>query len=146
MSQTNTEQTLSLTVELPASAFQLLTHIAELLQESPEVLAAQSIVGNLPPSVENAPAEIQAELLAMQKLPVETLLEIAQSQVSPSQQARYLALQEKQEAVSLTPAERQELRDLRQGADQLMLRKAYAWAILRWRGQHIPPLDELPLE
>ena len=72
-----------LTVELPEPVFQLLVHMAALTEQSPEQLAAQSISGNLPPSVENTPPEIQAELLAMQKLPVDELLQIASSQVSP---------------------------------------------------------------
>jgi hypothetical protein len=35
---------------------------------------------------------------------------------------------------------------LRLEADRLMLRKAYAWAVLRWRGQFIPALNELPFD
>jgi len=55
--------TQKLTVELPEPVFQLLVHMAALTEQSPEQLAAQSIAGNLPPSVENTPPEIQAELL-----------------------------------------------------------------------------------
>jgi hypothetical protein len=43
----------------------------------------------------------------------------------------------------LTPEEQQELMLLRQAADQLMLQKAYAWAVLRWRGYRVPVLKEL---
>jgi len=135
-----------LTVELSEPIFRWLVHIAELTQHSPEQLAAQSIAGNLPPSIENAPLEVQAELLAMQKLPVDELLKIAHSQVPPSQQERHLALLEKNRAASITSDERRELNDLRLAADRLMLRKAYAWAILRWRGHPVPALNELPLE
>ena len=135
-----------LTIELPEPVFQLLVHMAALTEQSPEQLAAQSISGNLPPSVENTPPEIQAELLAMHKLPVDELLQIASSQVSPHQQERHLALLEKNQAASITPEERQELSALRVAADRLMVRKAYAWAILRWRGHPIPALHELPVE
>ncbi len=45
----------------------------------------------------------------------------------------------------MAPEERQELRKLGIAADQVMLKKAYAWALLRWRGYRIPTLDELPL-
>jgi hypothetical protein len=44
----------------------------------------------------------------------------------------------------LTPAQRQELSELRINADKLMLQKAYAWSVLRWRGHRIPSVDELP--
>jgi hypothetical protein len=46
----------------------------------------------------------------------------------------------------ITSEERLELAELRIEADRLMLRKAYAWAVLRWRGQSIPALNELPLD
>lgn len=135
-----------LTIELPEPVFRSLRHIAALTQQTPEQLAAQSITGNLPPSVENAPLEIQAELLTMQRLPVDELLKIAHSQVPPAHRKRHLALLEKSRATPITPEERQELSDLRLAADRLMVRKAYAWAVLRWRGHPVPTLDELPLE
>lgn len=61
-------------------------------------------------------------------------------------QQRHLVLLEKNRTGSMTPEERQELADLRVEADRLMVRKAYAWAILRWRGHRGPPVEELPLE
>jgi len=138
--------TQKLTVELPEPVYRLLAHIAQLTDQSPEQLAAQSIVGNLPPSIEEAPADMQAELRALQHLSDEELLEIAHSQVPLAQQQRHLVLLEKNRTGSITPEERQELADLRVEADRLMVRKAYAWAILRWRGHRVPPLEELPLE
>jgi len=80
--------------------------------------------------------------LAMQQLPVDQLLKIAHSQVSPSRQERCLALLEKNSNASITPEERQELSKLRLAADRLMLRKAYAWSVLRWQGHPIPALNE----
>ena len=75
-----------LTIELPESVFQLLTDMATLMDRSPEQLAAQSITGNLPPSFENAPADMHAELLAMQICDVRELRHIAGSQMSAQQQ------------------------------------------------------------
>jgi hypothetical protein len=49
------------------------------------------------------------------------------------------------EANQLSPEERQELSALRQSADHLMLRKAYALSLILWRGQKIPALTELPI-
>jgi hypothetical protein len=108
-----------------------------------EVLAAQSVVSNLPPSVENAPPEMQLELLKIQNVTTEELLAIAHSKVEPSQHERHVELLEKNQEGLLTPEERQELTNLRVAADLLMLRKAYAWSVLRWRGHRIPPLKEL---
>jgi uncharacterized protein YjbI with pentapeptide repeats len=110
-----------------------------------EVLAAQSITSNLPPSPDNAPPEMQAELLRMQTLSIDELLEIAQAQIKSEQQARHTALLEKNQTDEISPEERQELSELRSSVDRLMLRKAYAWAVLRWRGHRIPSLNELPV-
>jgi hypothetical protein len=69
----------------------------------------------------------------MQTLSIDELFKIAHSQVPAVQQQRHLALRERnQETESMS--HRQELRKLGQAASQLMLKKAYAWAILRWRG------------
>ncbi len=131
------------TIELPEPVFRQLARIAEATQESVEVLAAQSVISNLPPSVENAAPEMQAELLKMQNLSLEELLAIANAKVEPSQHERHVELLEKNKEGELTSEERQELTDLRLAADHLMLRKAYAWSVLRWRGHRIPPLKEL---
>ncbi|RKZ57751.1 MAG: hypothetical protein DRQ99_26455 [Candidatus Parabeggiatoa sp. nov. 3] len=114
--------------------------------QSIESLVIQSISSNLPPTVENAPFSMQAGLQAMQTLSIEELLKIAQSQVPTTQQQRHLVLlEDQQQSDSMAPDERQELRKLGIAADQIMLKKAYAWALLRWRGYRIPTLDELPL-
>jgi len=139
--------TQKLTLNLPEEIFHHLARIAELTHQTIESLTVQSIKSNLPPSVENAPLEMQGRLQAMQTLSVDELFKIAQSQVPAVQQQHHLALLERnQETESMSPGERQELRKLGEAADQLMLKKAYAWAILRWRGYRIPALDELPLD
>jgi predicted transcriptional regulator len=135
-----------LTIELPEPIFQQLARIAAATQQSLESLVTQSIASNLPPSADNAPPEMQAELLQMQTLEVPTLLEIAQGLVSPIHQFRHNELLEKNQIGSLTPDERQELNQLRQTVDRFMLKKAYAWSVLRWKGYRVPPLNELPLE
>jgi hypothetical protein len=122
-----------------------LLRIAEATHQPVEALVAQSVLSNLPPSVDNATPELQPELLHLQSLSIEELRAIAQAQVEPAQHVRHTELLAQHEARSLTPAEQQELSSLRQAADHLMLRKAYAWSLLRWRGQRIPALAELPL-
>lgn len=133
------------TIDLPEAVFRQLVRIAEATHQSVEVLVAQSVMSNLPPSVDNASPELQPEFLRMQGLTNEELRAIAQSQAEPHQYERQAELLAKNEAALLTPEERQELIALRQAADHLMLRKAYAWSLLRWRGQRIPPLQEMPV-
>jgi hypothetical protein len=132
------------TIELPEPVFRQLARIAEATQQSVEVLAAQSVLSNLPPSVDNASPEMQPELLKIQSLSIEELLAIANAKVEASQYEHHVELLEKNREGSLTPEEQQELTNLRLAADRLMLRKAYAWSVLRWRGHRIPPLKDLP--
>ena len=91
-----------LTIELPEPVFRQLARIAEATQQSVEVLAAQSVVSNLPPSVDNASAEMQPELLKMQNLGVEELLALANATVEPSQHERHVELLDKNKEGLLT--------------------------------------------
>ena len=133
------------TVELSEAVFRQLARIAEVTEQPLEMLAAQSIVSNLPPFPENAPYEIQDELLQLQTLSIDELLEVSQARVDDSQTKRHQDLLEKNQLGQLTPAEQQELAELRALMDRLVLRKAYAWSVLRWRGYRMPVLEELPV-
>jgi hypothetical protein len=137
--------TQQVTIELPELILQRLTQLAEATHQSVEVLISQSVLSNLPPSTEIAPPELQPEFLRMQTLSVESLRPIAQAQVDPIQFELHTELLQKNEAGNLTPEEREELTNLRVTAEQLMMRKAHAWSLLRWRGQRIPSLEELLL-
>jgi hypothetical protein len=132
-----------ITIELPESIFHRFAQMAEATQQPLEDLIAQSVVNNLPPSAANAPLEMRAELAEMQTLSVDDLLAIAQTQANAIQNENHIQLLEKNQAGILPPEEQKDLTDMRQTADRLMLRKAYAWAILRWKGHRIPPLQEL---
>lgn len=134
-----------ITIELPEMILQQLTLLAEATHQSVETLVSQSVLSNLPPATDTAPPELQQEFLMMQTLGIEGLKAIAQAQVDPTQHDLHVALLRKNEDDQLLPEERQELTALREAADQLMLRKAYAWSLLRWRGQRVPSLKELRL-
>ena len=134
---------MELTIDLPESVFERLSRLAELTNQPLLSLVIQSVTGNLPPEIETAPVEAQAELLTLQTLEVETLREIAQSQIPLAQQERLMSLLELNQDLALSEAEQQELQQLSQAADQLMLKKAYACAVLRWRGQPIRDLSQL---
>jgi predicted transcriptional regulator len=131
------------TIELPEAIFHRFVQIAEATQQPLEDLIAQSVVSNLPPSAENAPLEMRAELMEMQTFNVDELLAIAQTQADTVQHEHHVKLLEKNQAGLMSPEEQKELTNLRLKADQLMLRKAYAWSVLRWKGRRIPPLKEL---
>jgi hypothetical protein len=102
-----------------------------------------SIQINAPPAVDYAPLELQGELIAMQELTIEDLLTIAQSQVPESQQELHLQLLEKNQNNQLGESDRLLLKSLRVSADYLMLKKAYAYALLKWKGYTLPDFEQL---
>ena len=83
------------TIELPEDIFRQLVRIAEATHQPIEALVAQSVISNLPPSVDRATPELQPEFLRMQTLNTEELTTIAQSQIDPTQHDRQIALPEK---------------------------------------------------
>jgi hypothetical protein len=134
----------SITIELPENVFDRLTQLAQTTDRPLAEIVAQSIASNLPPSIEQASPELQPELLKMQRLNDTELLSIAQTTVSSAQQQRHEELLVKNEDLDISEMERQELANLRLAIDNLTVQKAYAWALLRWRGHRIPALSEIP--
>jgi hypothetical protein len=137
--------TKSITIQLPESIFRQFAEIAEQTQQPIETLVAQSAISNLPPPIAHAPPALQSELLQMQTLSKETLLEIAQTQINSVQYDRHVKLLTKNKEDQLNPAEREELIQMRLTADHLVLRKAYALAVLRWQGHRVPSIHEFPV-
>ncbi|MFN8441658.1 MAG: hypothetical protein U0175_12845 [Caldilineaceae bacterium] len=126
------------TINLPDTTVKYLEMIAASSQQSLEQIVRQSIEGNLPPKIPSESPKLKAELLQMQQLSVRSLRTIANAEISSSQQQRHLELLDKNSEGNISELERQELQKLRTEADELMLRKAYAWALLRWRGFPLP--------
>lgn len=137
--------TQSVTLQLSEPIFRYLQQVALATQRPLEQVVRQSIEGNLPPSVDSMPFEMHGELLALQALSVEQLRRVAAGQIAQNEQDRHQELLQRNSLGVLSSAEQGELAVLRQSADRLMLRKAYAWAVLRWRGFAAPNLDEIPL-
>jgi hypothetical protein len=70
---------------------------------------------------------------------------IAHSQIDPAVHQEHVLLLEKNQAGSLTVEEREKLMAFQGDCDRLMLRKAYAWSMLRWRGYPIPAIKDLAI-
>jgi hypothetical protein len=134
----------SITIELPENVFDRLTQLAQTTDRPLAEIVAQSIASNLPPLIDQASPELQPELLKMQRLSDPELLSIAQTTVSLEQQRQHEELLIKNEDFELSDSEQQELTNLRLAMDRLTVCKAYAWALLRWRGHRIPALSEIP--
>jgi len=127
-----TTQTLKL--QLPEALFRYLEQVARATHQPLERIAAQSIAGNLPPSISQASPEVQAEIAAIQALSPSELRRIADAEVPTDEIERHMELLARNSAGTITESEAAELVRLRSAADRLMLRKAYAGAVLRWVG------------
>jgi len=137
--------TQQVTIDLPEAIFHQLIRWAEATRQPIEALVAQSVVSNLPPMVEPGSTAMQAELLNMQTLSIEDLLAIAHSQIDPEVHQQHVVLLAKNQEGELTVDERDNLMAFQAACDRLMLRKAYAWSMLRWRGYPIPAIKDLAI-
>jgi hypothetical protein len=97
------------------------------------------------PSMATQQVTIDLPDLNMQKLSIEDLLAIAHSQIDPAVHQEHVLLLEKNQAGSLTVGEREKLMAFQGDCDRLILRKAYAWSMLRWRGYQIPAIKDLAI-
>jgi hypothetical protein len=132
----------TITLRLPEDSYWRLQRMATALRRPLEEAASQTIRGNLPPAVDDLPAELQGELAAWASLADERLWEIARDSLPTDQWQRHRRLLRKNEAGALTDAEREELAGLRTATDQFVLRRSSALALLKWRG-HILPIPPL---
>jgi hypothetical protein len=83
------------------------------------------------------------ELSALELLDNTELRRVLLETVPVTQQREIEALLQRNQAQALSLSERQCLTELQQIADRVMLRKARAAVLLRFRGQRLPTLMEL---
>jgi hypothetical protein len=136
-------QTRPVTIDLPDPIYRQLQQTARKTKRRLEDVLLQTITGNLPPGTEDAPANMQTDLQALQWIDDNALWAVARSQTSPEQQARQEYLLAQNQRGVLSPEDRAELDHLGDMVDRLTLKKAYAYALLRWRGFPLPTLDAM---
>jgi predicted transcriptional regulator len=131
------------TIEIPAALYRRLERVAALTHRALDELVQQALEAGVPPLPEDLSASQQASLQALESLSDETLWQIARAKVSAEAADRHAALLERNSEGTLSADERQMLDQLRQTVDSLMLRKAYAYVLLKWRGHRLPALADL---
>jgi len=131
-----------LTVRIPAPIYRRLERVAQETDQPVESVALASITGNLPPSLDDAPTDLIGDLHALQTLSDDDLWAVARTKLPRNQQMRLGVLLARNRAGLLTEAEQAELARMGEETDRLTLRKAHAYALLRWRGFPLPSLDE----
>lgn len=133
----------SVTVQVPPSVYRLAQKTSQAVSRPVEQILAD-VISAASPVTEDLPPALQADLDALAPMNDEELWKIARSVFPAAQRRQYDRLLEKNSAGKLTAAERDQLRDLRLASDHLRLRKANAYALLRWRGHTLPALEKLP--
>ncbi|ETX07907.1 hypothetical protein [Candidatus Entotheonella palauensis] len=131
------------TLQLPEALYVRLQQHAQATHQPFDEIARRAIEAGAPPSWEDVPAEFQTDLAALDRLDDDALWRLARSRQSEIERTRYADLLDQNAKGELLDAGQAELVRLRTEADRLMLRKAHAAALLRWRGHHIPPADSL---
>ena len=142
METSTTVQTI--TIGLPQDIYQRLQRVAQTIRRPVEDVMFQTIRGNLPPSVDDLPSELRGELAVLQNRSDKALWVIARESLPPSQWRRHKHLLRKNQASTLTGAERKELARLRTATDRFVFRRSYALALLKWRGYTLPVSKRLP--
>ncbi len=136
--------TRTVTLELPETLYARLQQAAQATRSTLDQVLLRAVQIGSPPRWDDAPAEFQFDLAALDRLNDETLWQIARSRKTEAEMEPYQEWLDKNANRLLTADERDELAKLRVEFDRAMLRKAHAAALLRWRGHPVPPAEMLP--
>lgn len=109
---------------LPESIYEPLQQIAVATGMSLDEVVVQTLKGGMPPSLRKVPAAFHEELLSLNKMDDIQLWDVIQGK--EKSRSKY--------------DEEHEM------ADFPMLRRAYAFSLLKWRGHPVPSPQEMMLE
>ena len=127
----------AINLKLPSSLYQRLKEMAQVSNKSLDDILIQSIQTGLPPTIDHVPERFKADLLSLNKFENDVLNQIIHQDLTTTNQELYAKLLAKNEQEGLNNEERAKLNQLREEADLLMFRRAYASALLKWRGQRV---------
>lgn len=128
----------SVTLELPERLYQRLTKTAQATHRPLAEIIIYALEMGSPPDWEDVPEEFQADLAALDSLDDAALWTIARTHQLSTELTRYDELLDLNQERGLSDSEKLELTNLRQATEVLMLRKAHAVVLLRWRGHLVP--------
>ena len=133
----------AVTLRLPESLYLRFQQTARATRRTLDDVLLRAVEVGSPPRWDDAPAEFQADLAALDRLDDQALWQIARSRKTEADMERYQELLDKNANGASSAVEREELAALRHEYDDAMLCKAHAAALLRWRGHRIPPVEAL---
>lgn len=132
----------TVTLTLPDSFFQPIKRTAQATNQPVEELLVHALQASLPP-LEGVPEDILENLTALETLDDHSLWQVIGETVPAALQRELSALLERHQATDLSVEEHERLATRQRQADLVMLRKARAAVLLRFRGKRIPTLTEL---
>jgi hypothetical protein len=127
---------------LPDNVLQPLQRVAQATKQSVEDLLVTALQAALP-TLEGLPSDVVQHLVALESLDDQALWRVVLETVLRDQQHQLHDLLSRNQAGVLTASEPEQLVALHQQADLVMLRKARAAVLLRFRGKRVPTLAEL---
>ncbi|KAA0223415.1 hypothetical protein EDS67_25825 [candidate division KSB1 bacterium] len=127
----------SVTLEVPENIYASAQRTAKAVRRSLEEVLVTALKTSLPP-LDDLPVELLTELTALEHLDNSRLLALAQSTLPHTQQRKLSRLLRKNQAGKLNEREQLVLEALAAESERLMLRKARAYALLKWRGSALP--------
>ncbi len=132
----------TITLELPEGFIKPLQRAARATKQPIEKLLLKALQTSLPP-IEGLPENFIENLTLLENCNDAELRRVLKEKVSAKTIREISELLEKKKEKSLTEKESKTLEDLQQEADLMMLRKARAAVLLRFRGHRPPTLAEL---
>jgi hypothetical protein len=132
----------TITLILPDNVLQPAQRVAQATKQSLEDLLVAALQAALP-TLEGLPHDIMQHLIALESLDDQALWRVMLETVPLEQQNRIHDLLSRNQAGMITDSEGEQLAILQREADLVMLRKARAAVLLRFRGKRVPTLAEL---
>lgn len=132
----------TITLTIPDDVLRPIERIAIATHSAVDDVLLTALKASLPP-LEGLPSDVIENLTVLETHDDQTLCQVMRETVPADDQEHLRALLEKNRSNSLTEVERERLASLQKSADLVMLRRARAAVLLRFRGKRIPTLAEL---
>ncbi|MDX2042315.1 MAG: hypothetical protein SF097_13760 [Acidobacteriota bacterium] len=132
----------AITLNLPDNIFQPIARVAQATQQPVEELVLTALQASLP-QLEGLPDDISENLSALEMFDEQSLRSVMLDTVPAETSEQIHDLLERQQLGSLGISEQRQLDSLQRQADLVMLRKARAAVLLRFRGKPVPTAAEL---
>jgi len=123
----------TITLQVPETIYKSARRTAKVVKRPVEEVLLNVLKSSLPP-LEGLPPDMARELTELEQLTDKKLCSVARSTLPEARQQKLSRLLQKNQAGTLTKREHRTLDALVSASEILMLRKARAFVLLKWRG------------